>query len=33
MDESVKEIYIEVSVGTGLVYADPDPYSSSVTLQ
>ena len=33
MDEFVIEKYIEISIGTGIVYADPDSHSSSVTIQ
>ena len=33
MDEFVIGIYIEVSTSTGIVYADADPHSSSVTIQ
>ena len=31
MEEFVIEKYIEISIGT--VYADPEPYSYSVTIQ
>ena len=33
MDEFVIEKYIEVSISTGTVYADPDPHTLCVTLQ
>ena len=35
MDEFAIEKYIEISIGisTGIVYADPDPHSYSVTIQ
>ena len=37
MDEFLIEKYIEINIGisisTGIVYADPDPHSYSVTIQ
>ena len=33
MDVFVLEKYIEISTSTGVLYADPDPRSFSVTIQ
>ena len=33
MDTFIIEIYIQVSISIGIVYADPDHHFSSVTLQ
>ena len=33
MDEFVIEKYIEISIGIGIVYADPRPHSYSVMIQ